>query len=326
MMAGSTRRPVVVLVQVAVTVTLLAALLRRVDWPLLTEALVRTRAGFLSLAFLCFAGSAMLEVGRLRVMLASYRLGLGDVTRLHVVGVFFGSFFPGQLGADLFKVNAVRALDGSIDRPLTLILVLRVVGLIVVLAAALVSLLVWESAPAFRPGSWRMAATLEPSVSAILSALVLALVLALALLLALPRLRSRIVRRTGALLHRARRALLSVSVEQVASLLGFSVLLLALRVLVLYFLTMGVGFPVRLVDALPVVAFATLILLLPISFAGLGLREGVITVLLANLALPYEEAVLVAVLGRLFILVLASVGGVWLMLELIHGKKSGRDP
>ena len=56
-----------------------------------------------------------------------------------------------------------------------------------------------------------------------------------------------------------------------------------------------------------------------ISIAGLGVREGLVVFGLTSLAVSYEDAVLVAFLGRAFIILISIVGGAWLVVTAKPG-------
>jgi uncharacterized protein (TIRG00374 family) len=122
-------------------------------------------------------------------------------------------------------------------------------------------------------------------------------------------------------LHRAREALFSVTVEQLGILFALSLLILVVRAFVIYFLVLAAGSFLGPSEAAMVVAYATLIALVPISFGGLGMREGVVSSLLVYFSIGYEKALLVALLGRLFIVMMAAGGGACLAQEMIKAKR-----
>lgn len=305
-----TRQRLFVLAKVAAAVGLLLFLLWNADWALMTGALYRTREDYLLLALICFSGTALLEVGRLRVALAPYSLGWLQLARLHLLGAFFGSFLPGQLGADLYKASWLTALDRGVARPLTFVLLLRMHGLAVALAAALTCMLLLQSE--LSQWSIGLGSLPHPDTVVLVSSIA---ALAAAAILAHPSARSKFVNHSARFLHQAREAALSVTARQTSALLSLSVLTVGARALVLYCLARAVGESIGLEGAVLVVAFATLILLIPLSFGGLGLREGAVTFFLVQQAVPYEKAVLVALLGRALILLLSGLGGTWALYE-----------
>ena len=315
-----TQQRLILLINIIVSVGLGALLLNRVDWRLLTTALSQLQGGFVALALISFASIALLEVARLRMVLAPFAPDWGVLIRVHVIGAFFGNFLPGQLGADLYKIVVLRPLDESAARPLTLILLLRLLGLVVLLAAVVMSLLLHGQR--LRPGSVSVRWTLGLDLP-LLTVLSIAVLVVMGLLIS-ARLRSPLFDRIRVFRQHAKEALMAITGPQIVELFGLSLLVLAVRVLVLSFLVAAVGSSLGVIDTLFVVSLATLITLLPLSFAGWGLRESTVTVLLVHLSVPYEQAVLVALFGRAFILLLSGAGGAWLLSEIILTKTGSR--
>lgn len=297
---------------------LLGLLLGRVDWGFMADSVRRLEIVPVALAGLSFLGIALLEVGRLHLVLGPFAPGARTLVRLHVIGAFFGNFLPGQLGADLYRVHVLGRLDRNVARPLALVVLLRLVGLAVLLAAALVSVPLRGQ----ELTEWLLAHATVSTVSWTAGLVAVLAVLALGAAL-LSSIWARRGSRAKAFLDQTREAFLSVTRGRMAGLVALSFLVLGARILVLDFLVAGVGANLVLVDTLMVVVLATLITLIPISFAGLGLREGVVTLLLVHLGVGYEDAVLVALLGRAFILLFSGAGGVWLIGETPTADKAG---
>ena len=74
-----------------------------------------------------------------------------------------------------------------------------------------------------------------------------------------------------------------------------------MRIAMFYFLVHSVGYFIAFDEVLIVVALAMIAMMLPISVAGIGVREGVIVFLLYLFHVPYESATVVALLSRLFL-------------------------
>lgn len=291
------------LVKASVALAVLGLLFHRVDWVLLSESTAELKLGPLALACIFFGAIAALEVARLRSVLISYGLSWVELLRLHLVGLFFGSFLPGQVGADLFRVLALRSSGGSLTRPLTLILSLRLLGL-AVLACAAVTGFALHDRPLLDSIRWHWGPFL---IAAGVAALLISA------LMSHPRLRIQALGFARAQSARCRKALALLGPAQLAAVVLLSCLILVARALVLFFLVRAVGHSLAPMETLLIVALAALATTLPISFAGLGVREGVVAFLLVEASLSYERALLVALLGRVLILLVSAVGGVWLV-------------
>ncbi len=308
-------KALVLLLKLGVTVALLVLLLRRVDWQLMARSISQLQGEDLSLALLFFLLVTGIETVRLRVILAGFQLARLRLLRLHLHGAFVASFLPGQLGSDLYKAVVLRSPAGGGTRALTLLLLLRALGLAVLLSAAILTLLPYGHGLHRRLTPGRLLAD-SPLLAAVLAAATLVLVLALLL----PAVRQRAAAMVKDRRHQVRQALAEVTSRQITKLLALSVLLLACRAGVIVFLVHSIGAPLKPGEAVLVVSAATIVSTLPISFAGLGLREGVVAFLLAHLGMSYEGAVLAALLGRALIFLQALAGGCLLLTDL------GRHP
>lgn len=299
----SLRWVLTVFARLAVTVVLLALILGRVDWEILLQRSLDLSGYAVLLAFLSFLLIAAGEIARMKVTLVAFEFGWTDFMRIHLIGSFFASFLPGQVGADLYRVHSLSRIDGTPDRPVALVLLIRVVGFTVLVAAAFLGIALQEKE------FWTM---LTPrGAGPALAIVFLVTMLGTLAVSTQPRLRDRL----ATFRRRSREAARAVTNRQVLSLIVLSVFVLEMRVLVTFFLVLGTSSTLSLDEALLTVTLATLVTLIPISFAGIGLREGAMTALLVYFQVPYEEAVLVAVIGRVFIVLLALTGGFWLMRE-----------
>ncbi len=288
--------------KLAVTVILLAWLLERLDWTSLGDHLHELRVGVVALAFVSFLLIGGGEVARMRAALSAFGLRWRQLLRLYLISTFVAAFLPGQLGSDLYQVHFLARIDRSPDRPLALIVLMRTIGLAVLGAAALLALALpgRDAWPRWRPAL--------PGLLLVIVGVLLVATAASAVLLH-PRSRARL----GTLLRRSRQALAALTPAELTALLLLSLVVLATRVLTLDLLLTAVGFPLRWRDATVVITLATLVTFIPISFAGLGLREGAVTALLVFFRVPFDEAALVAVLGRVFMVALALAGGACLL-------------
>lgn len=301
----------------AVTVALLSWLLGRADWRSMIHAFRDILPAFVGWALLFFVSTVAVEIGRLKLVLSAYRLGWVGLMRLHVIGVFFGNFLPGQVGADLYRIFVLRQLDEDVDAPMTLILVLRAIGLAVLLLPVALCLGARGEALAERVGFRRDVAVPALTVGV--------LVIGVVVLLVLRRRRSAWVPRVARFVGRARAALTAVPERRWAAVVVLSAAALLTRALVVESLVWSVGSSIPFRDAIFVVASAVLISVVPVSFAGWGVREGALTLLLVEMGETYEDALLVAIVSRAFIVSLSAVGGLGLIFGLGPGRASRRD-
>ncbi len=97
---------------------------------------------------------------------------------------------------------------------------------------------------------------------------------------------------------------------EVAYLLGMSVLLQVLNVLGMYVIGVGLGVEVRVIDLMVVVPPVILLTMLPVSFAGWGVRESAMVVVLGLLGVGAEQSVAVSICFGLCLMAVGLPGGV----------------
>lgn len=294
----------------------------------LVIALARPREAFAALRQadpLPLAGAAagyavvvLCDALRLRT---AFGLRVGEALRLTLVGLFFGNFTPGMVGADVYKVTAL-ARGAGLARPVALAALLRLVGLLAVLVPAVLVLLL-------APG--RFAAALHAprwSVGAgplLLALLVLSGLLGLAAAWRWGRRAPRVLRWRQELssalvgVGRKRLALLVLLSLGVAGARAASLLLLAASVGG----ASGAGGAVTAAEAVVLGAVATAAVALPLSLGGLGVTEGALAAGLVLLGLGRPEAVAAALLNRALLWVAAAVGGVLLAGRGGPGRREG---
>ena len=135
-------------------------------------------------------------------------------------------------------------------------------------------------------------------------------------------LKGRLLRHYKRFRERIREVLSVLTRVEVMTLFGLSCTIVLARVFVIYFLALAVEEHLSVMAATFLIGYTSLITLIPITIAGLGLREGAVVLCMVLFGALYEQAVLVAFLGRAFMLLISLVGGGWLLVELLTGKKT----
>ena len=281
--------------KLAVSVGLLAYLLRLVDLPSLLAAFARVDPPWLAAAFALYLAGQALSAIKWGMLAEAAGLGapLARFISHYFVGMYFNVFGLGTLGGDV--VRALLLAKGSGRRTLALNTVLadRVSGLLVLLAIALVSLLLFRTyelpAPIYWTtialsasllGGWRLAPRVLP------------------LLLSEENWFRRLVEKDLAPYWSDWTLLARVSVLSAVFHLS------QIGVLVLLAKSLGIGIP-----ATYYFIFGPLVNVfsaLPISINGLGVREGTTVFFLTHVGVPAELAVAFSL--SWFGLVLASAG------------------
>jgi uncharacterized membrane protein YbhN (UPF0104 family) len=254
-----------------------------------------------------------------RWQLVARRLGsnLGgvDALRLTWVGLFFNNFLPGAVGGDLARAWLLLRFRLNWQESIASVFIDRASALVVVLALA--------------AGNLPYLASLQiPShllVWFMLTLLVSALVLLTIVLAA--HTKSPALTRFAPIMFVA--TVVRLGVHAISSrmvMLRLTVNALAVHgitILAVFVIAQGVGANVSFAEVFAVVPAVMLILTIPISLAGWGMREGAMVLLLGMLGTPAPEAVTISIAWGLAVLISSIPGlGFWLALRRLS---SGSD-
>ncbi len=282
---------------------LLAALFAFAHPRRLGAALAAADGLLLALALAAACGAVVvLEAWRFQAGFADWGLGFFSALRITLAGQFVGSFTPGTVGAEGYKIYAVRQPGQGVARPLVRLALLRALGALAVLAAASVA---WLVAPEKSQGIVDRIVHLKiPPMAWMAAAVAVAVLGGVAFFLGLRRLAAW-----------GREALAEVRLLPLGKLLLLSLGVALLRGVSLSLLVRSFGEKAHFGDLLVVVALSVLASTLPVSPAGLGVQEGVLAGCLALLGLPPPTAVAISLLNRGFLWLFAAFGGLVLAVR-----------
>ena len=227
--------------------------------------------------------------------------------RLFYIGSFFNQTLPASVGGDAVRTYLAYRHSVSLRGALNGVMLERVAtvfGLVLLVAAVL---------PAFlqRVGS-DVGGWMPPTVAIILAVLVAGIVF-VAFLDRLPQAyhRWRIVRGLSYLAADTRKVFFSPWAA--FKVLGWSVLGHANLVAVTYFLAIALDLEVSLLDCFALFLPVLLVMAMPISIAGWGVREQGMIYMFGMVGVPSEGALVLSLLFGLFALIVSLPGGlVWL--------------
>lgn len=287
------RKKLIGLSQVVLSFVLLAWLLRRVGLAEVVATLSNIHWGWYALAFLLFQINVVIRAYRWHVLLRALnnKPGLGYLTYLYYIGFFANNFIPSGFGGDLIKVVSLRQSHGHGAEALSSVLMERITGLVGSSLVALIALL-WNV--------FAHAMTLD--LPWLLWALIVVTAVGIPLAFFVARwanpvgLLNRYYPKAAGLplypkfenlvntIHRYPvRALVSALLIS----LPFTLNLILVQMTIAW--SLGVHLPFRIFALfVPIIA---IINLLPITFNGLGLREGIYTFLFVPVGLPAAMAV-----------------------------------
>jgi len=305
------KKILVTLIQLAVTVTLLiwvfhdpqqraqmATALRAADYRWVGGAIV---------AYLIVEIAAAVR-WQILLRVQKIRLSLPRLSGLFLIGMFYNQFLPGGTGGDIIK--SYYLLKETPDKKAGALLAVvfdRFIGLVALVAitATLIGLRYdfLSQKPETRSLLWLLLFLLGTSVVFLLATFVIS---GFKLLHSLPARfpgRDRLIEISAAYhlyAHHWRATLVAFGASVVAHLATFATFLCAAYAL---------GAPVPLVNFFAVMPVERTISALPISFAGIGLREKVLQIMLNGLCgVPEAKAILIGSLSFLIILVCCLPG------------------
>ena len=237
-----------------------------------------------------------------------WKIVLGDDTlpwsylwRLYTIGSFFGLFLPTSVGGDAVRAVATARSSERAGRAIASVLIDRGFGVAATIAYAVLGLVLAPESIAILAGdavSWR-----APGLAGI------------GLALAATGVALLILSRSAGVLafwHDGIIALgnLARSPRRLGRVSALAVVSQGLIVLLWYTLARGMHFALPTSTFLWAVPLVSLSALLPVTFAGLGVREGVWLVLLAGSAIPPADIVAFSLLYFVCNLLVGITGGI----------------
>jgi uncharacterized protein (TIRG00374 family) len=316
---GRSRSRVGLIARIVVSAALLALLISRIDW----DAVVPPDRSFgnlvwLALALVSATIGIVLSAWRWQRVLAAFgvHVPLQRLTTHYFAGQFVGNVLPSTIGGDVLRVSRSAGDIGSSETAFAAVALERLSGF---LALPLLSLLGFLIDPSLleSPTAW---------VALLISGIALAALGVILFLAAHPRAAGRFrdhegwMRFIGAVhvgvgqLRRDRDAMWGV----LATALIYQVSVIA--TVGFLALTLDVGMPFGAVVAfVPAVAMAQVV---PISLSGLGIREGMLVLLLHPLDVPNGRAVALGLAWYGTMLLVSLLGAP----AFAVGHRDGRDP
>ncbi len=307
-------------VKFAISTFLLWLVLRRFSFQDLRAEVERTRVEALVLPLAVVLASNLLGAVQWGALVRASGLAVarGRLAALYFAGLFFNNFGNGNLGGDVYKIYRLGRSEGAVGRVAGATIVDRVVG-----AAALCTLALVAVAAALGRG-------LIPWSSAVLVLGCAAATLAAAGVVLHPRVGSnlerwllgfplrglgeRLVRLLGYLQEYRQR------VGMLNAVFLLSLLIQAARVLAHYCVGLAMGWSLHAADLgkfFVVIPVLGLLVALPISIGGWGVREWAGVALFAPLGRGGEEAVALLALTATLSFVVSLAGGMVVLLGIV---------
>ncbi len=297
--------------RIALSLGLLALVLRQVGWEQTWEAFRGAQLSYLTAALGLAFASIVVRAFRWKILLDALgvRASLRRLTELYFIGTFFSTFLPTGVGGDVVRAYELAKQSERPAEVVGTVLLDRAAGLLVLFLIAAAAL----------PFSHRL---IGPEIVGLIVTLTVLGWGALTLLL-----RRDWLERLGLLRWASRVRALDQVYESVyacgtratGGALAASLVLNALLIGMNYLIGLSLGVFVSLWYYLLFVPIISFLLVLPISLSGLGLREGGYVYLFAQAGVPAPLALTISLMVYAFNVATGSVGGILYAAQGLRG-------
>lgn len=277
-----------------VTIVLVAIMAVFIDVPKLLAAAARLDPYYVALAVSLLGAQRLFAALRWKIILDVHgvRSSFLELTKIMMISHSFGYVSPGGIGIEIARVYQAGAAYGALAAAISSVLLDRVVGLLSMLATALVvGVVLLPAAPELLPIVWG---------SAVAIAVVVGAVAALgtdagrrAVRSVNGRLEWRFFARIAPKLDELVRSLgeHGRNVRLLAPIAALSLVMQAVRALTFWLIFAAMGADVSLLHCLVFVPLVFAVLAVPVSVGGLGVREGALAFFFGYVGVPAEQSI-----------------------------------
>lgn len=315
------KRYAVIAVQAAVSLALISWIVSRFDLSRAIEVVSRAKLGYVALGFVLANGMMLLLGLRFAQVLRKGRLDLplAEAIRIAWVGQFWNFFLPGSTGGDLYRLGTLwathphRKTDAAIA-----VFVDRLIATALLAALAVVGIFVLPLGSAF--GQWLEQSQLPVARFAWLALALTAVAAGVALIGPVRQRALALVRRVFERLVAGR--IFLVPDRRLAAITGLAMAGHAVNFTVFYCYAHAVGLELGYWQVWFMLPVVLMVLILPISINGHGVREVLFVLMLTalgvgsagNVPLP-ERVIALSVVGLSSDFVIGLSGGAAFLLS-----------
>ena len=300
------------------SLAMMALLLWQIELAPLFAAFTATKLELSLLAFALFLFQQVVVAYAWHILLAGQNRNLPfrKTLEVHCLGSFFGTFLPSSVGMDVIRAYRLgRYLERGVDSA-SAMFVTRVVGFLVnFLLALLVAIPVSRTLdnPSLFGFVLLLTAMFIACVWMVLNEKLLGLMKHVLGRFKLARIADKITGfRAGIVsIGRNRRAMFN--------LVALSFFYQSLGIVIIYVLGRALGIELAIWHYFIYIPLITTITVLPISLAGIGIREGAFVFFFAQAGVAQAQALSLSLLLFAQTLALALLGGVWYLLAREQG-------
>jgi glycosyltransferase 2 family protein len=294
------------IVRVGAGVTLIALMLRMVGWSELLEHWERFHAGWYAVAVGLIFAHYLLQSIMLRIILKPHDIHTKArrIFRLMIVSNFFGIFLPGGIGPDMVLCYNMARSSEKKEHVLSAVIFMRIAVLFIMSCTAL--------AFSFHPAA--DAGTKLATALIVCAFIAYYVVMANQHTLAMARYLLQWLNRYAVtrLLYKTYFALSDhgKDLRRLGKILPFLVASAIIKIITDYYVALALGIDIPLLYFFIFIPVITLIAAIPLTFAGLGVREGSFMGFFALAGVPADEALAISLLSFTLVILTAAIGGV----------------
>jgi uncharacterized protein (TIRG00374 family) len=297
------------------SLSLLLVVSLRVDFMRLRELIRSAEVQYLLYAFLVFAVMQFLSVLRWKTLLASNNLDISVKRLAHIqlVGLFFRYLLPTSIGEEVVKIAKVTKTSGNLSAVTISALCARGIGIMVMLGVASVSMLF----------AYQVLSTHE--IRVILGGLLGAAIVAAGVMYS-PRFFADLLRKLSTIFRGTTVFSKCITIydsmkhfhfasRSLGLAAGISLGIFLASALATYSITRGFHLDISLEYLLAFLPLISLVTLFPLTFNGVGIREGAFIYFFSRLGASSTEVLLLPLTEYLLIAIFGLIGGIGYLLE-----------
>lgn len=314
------KKKLIFIIKLTISLGLIIYLTWLVDWGRVGEILKEVDKTFLF---------GILAVALFRLIFAAFRwqlilldnqvvLSFWFAYASYLVGSFYNIFLPGVTGGDVIRAGrCIQRTQCAWGTATVSVILERISGMLATLLIAFVTYVCF-------PITVSSLIVIETnSLVTVISALGLFVMLALTLgrrkwLKWLP---SQHLKGIKGFMVSGLRTFGVLQAHTLVLILLLSVLFQGLDIVVTFLLSRAIGINLSLLVFFAIIPLVYVAIVLPISLGGLGVREGILTFLLAQFGVATSDAVMLSFLVYITHVIIASLGGIVQFIETFTGQQ-----
>lgn len=308
-MSGSTKKIITYILRIVITLILLFYIIDRLNLERFLELIREAQLNYIIIALLILAFSYFVNTYAWGLLLGAQgiEVPLSKLASYYLIGLFFNNFLLSSVGGDIVKAyQLARYTQKTVDSSVSII-ASRFATILALLIICLISSIIGYKLGIADPLFFFL-------FLIFLSSLILIFILFNINILSrlkswFSSFRSARVRDLIFQIHS------SVSSYKNNPLVVFKVIIFSLifqiiSILVPYVISLAVGLKVSIFYFLIFIPLIRIVILLPISFNGLGLREGAYVALFSQIGVTPEMSFSISILGYFMLTCISLIGGV----------------